>query len=124
MEIKTKKLTTSQVLELSDAVDILFEQDIKYPIDVAYKLFKLKKNLNEASEYIIDNITRVIPKLKDENSEINEDENVLYQTILNYPIEIETCGLERNELYCLDNDELRQKPEIEPSLIENLDLLF
>ena len=124
MEIKTKKLTTSQVLELSDAVDILFEQDIKYPIDVAYKLFKLKKNLNEVSEYIIDNITRVIPKLKDENTEINENEKNIYQAILNYPIEIETCGLEREEIYCLGTDELRQKPEIEPSLIEKLDLLF
>ena len=39
-----KTLTVDQALKLSDAVDALFNEHIKYQINVAYRLYQLKKN--------------------------------------------------------------------------------
>ena len=119
-----KTLNTNQVLELNDAVNILFEEEIKFPINTAYKLFKLKNNLNEISDYIINRIVELIPKLKEENPELTEEETIIYQTILNSPIEIETYNLEREQLYCLYQQNEPQTPLITPSLIEKLEPLF
>ena len=120
----TKTLTTNQVLELSDAVNTLFNENIKYPINTAYKLFKLKKDLNDVSDYIIGRVVELIPKLKEENAELSEEENIIYQTILNSPIDIETYGLECEDVYCLNEKPGPEIPVIEPSLIEKLEPLF
>ena len=124
MDKTTKTLTVDQVLKLSDAVDALFDEHIKYQINVAYRLYQLKKELNEMSEYIVERIFTVIPKLKDDNAELNDEENIIYQTILSSPIEIDTFNLTRAEIYLTNQSVSLDKPSIELHLIENLEPLF
>lgn len=124
MENNIKILTVDQALKASDAVDLLFTEHIKYKINVAYKLYQLKNELNQISEYTVNRIVELLPKLKDSNSELSESEQLLYQTILNSPIEVNIHGLTRNEVYCLNDKQDIEKPEIELSLIENLEPLF
>lgn len=124
MDKTTKTLTVDQVLKLSDAVDALFDEHIKYQINVAYRLYQLKKELNEMSEYIVERIFTVIPKLKDDNAELNDEENIIYQTILSSPIEIDTFNLTRAEIYLTNQSVSLDKPSVELHLIENLEPLF
>lgn len=124
MDKTTKTLTVDQILKLSDAVDALFDEHIKYQINVAYRLYQLKKELNEMSEYIVERIFTVIPKLKDDNAELNDEENIIYQTILSSPIEIDTFNLTRAEIYLTNQSVSLDKPSIELHLIENLEPLF
>ena len=119
-----KILTIDQALKTSDAVDVLFTEHIKYQINVAYKLYKLKKELNEISEYAVNRIMELIPKLKEDNPDLSESEQLLYQTVLSSSIEINTYGLTRDEVYCLDNDCESPKPKVELDLLENLEPLF
>lgn len=124
MNENVKILTVDQALKASDAIDELFTGHIKYQINIAYKLYQLKKTLNDISEYAVSRIIEVLPKLKENNSDLSESEQLLYQTILNSPIEVNIHGLTRNEVYCINDKQDAEKPEIELSLIENLEPLF
>lgn len=124
MDENIKILTVDQALKASDAVDELFVQHIKYQINVAYKLYQLKKELNEISEYTVKRIIELLPKLKDNKEELSENEVLLYQTILNSPIEVNLYGLTHDDVYCFNENRDTEKPEIELSLIENLEPLF
>jgi len=124
MDEKIRIITVDQALKASDTIDKLFDEHIKYPINVAYKLYQLKKELNEISEYTVKRIMEVLPKLKETNCELTENEQLLYQTILNSPIEVNIHGLTRDDVYCTTVKKEIEKPEIELNLIENLESLF
>lgn len=124
MDENIKILTIDQALKASDAIDELFEEHIKYQINVAYKLYRLKKHLNEISEYAINRIIEVLPKLKENDTELSETEQLLYQTILSSPIEVNIQGLTRDDIYCVNEKAEKEKPEIELRFIENLEPLF
>ena len=124
MEENIKILTIDQALKASDAIDELFTEHIKYQINVAYKLYQLKKELNEVSEYTVARIIEVLPKLKENDTELSENEQLLYQTILSSQIEVNVHGLTRDDVYCINEKPEVEKPEIELGLIENLEPLF
>ena len=76
------------------------------------------------SEYVVEHIFEVIPKLKEENCELNDDENIIYNSLLSSPIEINTFNLTRAEIYSENQGVGLDKPSIDLRLIENLELLF
>lgn len=119
-----KTITIDQALRLNDAVDVLFEQNIKYQINVGYRLYQLKSELNDITNYVINRMVEVIPKIKEENAELNENEQLLYQAILNSPIEIDTFGLNRDEVYMTNESGTFDKVNIELQLLENFEPLF
>lgn len=119
-----KIITVDQALKASDAIDELFTEHIKYQINVAYKLYQLKKELNEISEYTVSRVIEVLPKLKENDTELSESEQLLYQTILSSPIEVNVHGVTRDDVYCINEKTEVEKPEIELGLIENLEPLF
>lgn len=124
MDKTFKTLTVEQILKLNDAIDSLFEEHIKYQVNVAYRLYQLKKELNDMSSYVIERLFSVIPKLKEEHVELNEEENIIYQTILNSPIEVDTFNLTRAEIYLTNEDVSLDKPRVELQVIENLEPIF
>lgn len=119
-----KTITIDQALRLNDAVDVLFEQNMKYQINVGYRLYQLKSELNDITNYVINRMVEVIPKIKEENAELNENERLLYQAILNSPIEIDTFGLNRDEVYMTNESGTFDKVNIELQLLENFEPLF
>lgn len=124
MDKTMKTMTVEQALTLNDAVEALFNEHIKYQINVAYRLYQLKKELNDMSEYVIEHIIEVIPKLKEEGAELSVDEKLVYQTILNSPIEVDTFNLTRDEIYLTNEGVSLDKPSVELQLIEKLEPLF
>lgn len=119
-----KTMTVEQVLTLNDAIEALFNEHIKYQINVAYRLYQLKKELNDMSTYVIEHIIEVIPKLKEEGAELSDDEKLVYQTILNSPIDVDTYNLTRAEIYLTNEGVSLDKPSIELQLIEKLEPIF
>ena len=124
MDKTMKTMTVEQVLTLNDAIEALFNEHIKYQINVAYRLYQLKKELNDMSTYIIEHIIEVIPKLKEEGAELSDDEKLVYQTILNSPIDVDTYNLTRAEIYLTNEGVSLDKPSVELQLIEKLEPLF
>lgn len=120
----TKSMTVNQLLNLGDAVNALFEEHIKYNVNVGYRLYRLKEELNDMSSYILNRLFEVIPTLKEGNGELNDDQNLVYQAILDSPVEVETFGLTRAEIYMTDESDDLQKPLVELHFIENLEPLF
>ena len=119
-----KTMTVEQVLTLNDAIEALFNEHIKYQINVAYRLYQLKKELNDMSTYVIEHIIGVIPKLKEEGAELSDDEKLVYQTILNSPIDVDTYNLTRAEIYLTNEGVSLDKPSVELQLIEKLEPIF
>ena len=124
MDKTMKTMTVEQVLTLNDAIEALFNEHIKYQINVAYRLYQLKKELNDMSTYVIEHIIGVIPKLKEEGAELSDDEKLVYQTILNSPIDVDTYNLTRAEIYLTNEGVSLDKPSVELQLIEKLEPIF
>ena len=119
-----KSMTVNQVLKLSDAVNALFEEHVKYQVNVGYRLYQLKNELDDMSRYILDHLFALIPSLKEENVELSENENAVYQTILESSVDVETYDLTRAEIYLTNEQVDVSKPLLELCFIENLEPLF
>lgn len=124
MDKTTKTLTLNEALELNDTIDTLFGEHIKYPVNVGYKLYKLRKDLNDLSDYSINCIVELLPELKSENPQLSENDKLIYQTILNSPVEVDIHGLTREELYCYSESSGGAQPTVDLGLIEKMELLF
>jgi len=124
MEEITKTLRVEEILALNDAVEVLFQEHIKYPINVGFKLFQLKKHLNEISDYTINRMVELLPELKNEGCELSETNKMIYQVILNSLIEVNTYGITRDDIYCINETEYKNTPAVDLSIIEKLEPLF
>ena len=124
MEEITKTLRVEEILALNDAVEVLFQEHIKYPINVGFKLFQLKKHLNEISDYAINRMVELLPELKNEGCELSETNKMIYQAILNSLIEVNTYGITRDDIYCINETEYKNTPAVDLSIIEKLEPLF
>lgn len=124
MEEITKTLRVEEILALNDAVEVLFQEHIKYPINVGFKLFQLKKHLNEISDYVINRMVELLPELKNEGCELSETNKMIYQVILNSLIEVNTYGITRDDIYCINETEYKNTPAVDLSIIEKLEPLF
>lgn len=124
MEEITKTLRVEEILALNDAVEVLFQEHIKYPINVGFKLFQLKKHLNEISDYAINRMVELLPELKNEGCELSETNKMIYQVILNSLIEVNTYGITRDDIYCINETEYKNTPAVDLSIIEKLEPLF
>lgn len=124
MENTKKILTVNEILGLNDALEILFQEHIKYPINIGFKLYQLKKHLNDITEYTVNRIVELLPDLKKDDCELSDNDKLVYQVILNSEIEIDTYGITREELYCIYKNNNKNNPIIDLGIIEKLEPLF
>jgi len=124
MENNQKTLSVGEVLTLNDTINILFEEHIKYPVNIGYKLYRLKNELNEISEYSINRIVEVLPNIVENEKELSDTDKVIYQTIINSPVSIDTYGLTREDIYCVAGNSSLDNPVIDVADIGKLELLF
>lgn len=124
MENNQKTLSVGEVLTLNDTINMLFEEHIKYPVNIGYKLYRLKNELNEISEYSINRIVEVLPNIVENSKELSDVDKAIYQTIINSPVDIDTYGLTREDIYCVTGNGSLDNPMIDVADIGKLELLF
>lgn len=108
-----KKRTIYQIMLTNTIIHKLYEDQINFEINVAYKLYKLKKEFDEIEELMFDR-WRILFGDSYDIKEFNEDEILLYNSTLQ--VEIET------DLYELTIDEIikNNKTNLSISDIEHL----
>ena len=117
--MEKKVIKIEQVFILLEALEELYTQHVKYPINIAYKLNRIKNELNDIEKYTLERIAEVIPNWGDIIT-LSAEENLVYTAIMNSEIEIETYGLTKDELFTPTTND---QPVIELGKIEALNLL-
>ena len=76
-----------EAYNMLSVIEKLNKQDLKYPVSVAYKLYKLHEELSNIETFIFDRFTQIFGINIDFESLTNEQQTV-YAAILNSDIEI------------------------------------
>lgn len=113
-----KSVTINNLFNIQDLLDKLYSQHIEFDINTALKLLKIKKNVDECCKYVIERIYTAIPSLQDTCHKLDENETIIYNTILNSVIDIDNYGLTVEDL------SKYKTVLLELRLTEFLDLLF
>lgn len=105
-----------KIIKANRSLEELISQQTLYNINIAYKIYKIKKELDEIENYTFSRLNIICPNINIEN--MNENEIILYNTILNSTISIDIPILTKDEL--LSNNEIKLTVED----IENILTLF
>lgn len=110
------KIHVYKILKVNRTIETLLEQHISYPINVGYKIFQLKKELDNIEKYIIERLSMLCPNFF--TNDMTEEEKIIYETILSSEIELNNINITIEEI--TNNNEVKTTLED----IENLMLLF
>lgn len=105
-----------QVIKSNRSIELLIQQECLYNINIAYKIYKIKKELDEIESYTFNRLNLLCPNIDITN--MTEIETDLYNTILNTMIEVNIPYLTEDEL--LSSDEVKLSIDD----INNILLLF
>ena len=100
--VKKKKemkiLKVFEILDAKAAIDTLMENNEKFNLKTGFKLCQIEQRLSEMEDYIFERLFKVIDEKKIELGEMNEEEMVIYQSVMETEMEVELFGLTRDEL--------------------------
>ena len=97
-----ERLKIYEIFNCNKTLNKMFEQQNTFPISIGFKLFKIMKMFDEVEEYVFNIMEMTFEDFKFE--QMNEQENVFYNTVLNSEIELEYERI--NTLYFEDNADL------------------
>lgn len=93
-----KTLKVFEILDAKAAIDTLMENNEKFNLKIGFKLCQIEQRLSEMEDYIFERLFKVIDEKKIELGEMNEEEMVIYQSVMETEMEVELFGLTRDEL--------------------------
>ena len=91
------KRSIYQIMLANTVIHNLFNQQINYPINIAYNILKLKKELDEIEELMLERWNILFGKNYNVEK-FTEDEIILYNTTLETLVDIDIYGLTVNDL--------------------------
>ena len=97
-----KKLKIFEIFNCNRTLNKIFEQKNTFPISIGFKLFKIMKMFDEVEEYVFNIMEMTFENFKFE--QMNEEENIFYNTVLNSEIELEYERI--NASYFENNEDL------------------
>lgn len=90
-----------QIIKANRSLECLINQQIVYNINVAYKIYKLKKELDEIEFYAFDRLNMLFPNIDINN--LTDEQNIIYTSILESDIELNINYLTKEEILSEDN---------------------
>lgn len=87
-----------QIIKANGALENLVNQEILYPINVAYRLHRQKEVLDNIESYVFNRINTVFNGEDISEAIKNENKALIYDTIMDSDIEVETFGLSMDEI--------------------------
>jgi hypothetical protein len=106
-----------RIIEANRSLDKLISQDLEYPIRTAYNLIKIKRELDNSIDYVMERFGIVCGNKVDFEN-ISDEQNVILNSILSQVIEIELPEIDIEDIISVDN------VMVKPSDIENITFLF
>ena len=110
-----KEIKIYKILKINIVLERLIEQDCKYEINTSYKLYKLKKEINNIENYIFDRFYKLFNGK--ELEQLSNNERIIYNTILDSTIEINIPNISVEDI--LKNKEIKMSVQ-EIEIIEQL----
>lgn len=104
-------------IEANRSLDKLNEQNLEYPIKVAYNLIKARNELNNAIDYVMERFGIVCGNNVDFDN-ISDEHNKILNSILSQEIEIDLPDIDIEDIISTDN------VSVLTSDVENLIFLF
>lgn len=89
-----------EIIKVNRSLDVLIKQQLLYPINIAYKIYQLKKDLDEIENYVFERFSLIYPNAN--LLDLKEDESVVYNTLLTSSIEINSNITKEELLICDD----------------------
>lgn len=77
-----------QAFQLGNVLDKLISQQLAYPLSVAYRLYKVLNNVNQAEDFALKRIEMVMGH-EISFEDMNENEKKLYAMVMDSDIDIE-----------------------------------
>lgn len=96
-----------QVIKSNRSLDVLISQQGLYNINIAYKLYKVKKELDDIENYAFERLSSICPNIDLNN--LSDNELLIYNNIINSQIELNIPILTEDEL--LSSDEIKLSVE-------------
>ncbi len=97
-----KRLKVYEILDIKSAIDTLMENNDKFTIDVGFRICQFERHLTEIEDYVFERLFKVIDEKKIEFGEMNEEEMIIYQSVMETEMTIETFDLKKDDLKCSD----------------------
>lgn len=94
MAMREVCVTASQLLRASDALDEMTAQDLKFPLDVAYRLLIMRRSVSEAEEYVMERMGRIV----DIGGELTDEEKVIADAVMSTQIRLEIPSVKVSEV--------------------------
>lgn len=110
-------LKVSELFEINEALSKLLSQDKEYPINIGYDIYRVKKNLDDIESYVVNRLCMVLDNERMSKNELTNEEMLVYDTVMNSDVEIETFKIEKEKLFDNNNVKLTVK---EVGLIDRL----
>lgn len=100
------ELKISDIFQIDSSLDKLIDLKIDYPINLSFALYKKSKELKEIATYVYAKIKTVINEEHISKNELTAEENIIYTSIMDNPIEIEPINYELSSLLLDENIKL------------------
>lgn len=92
-----KEKSIYEIILCNNIIYKLFKQQIHYTVNIAYKILKLKKTLDEIETLMRDRWSILFGKDYD-TEKFSKDEIIVYNTTLSATVNIDTYGLTINDI--------------------------
>ena len=95
MALREVCLTAGQIFEASDALEAIRGQDLKFQVDVAYRLHRIWMAVEDAEKYLIERIGQTVGMDRDE---LTDEEIALTNVIMAAQIRLDVPSVKVEEL--------------------------
>jgi len=93
-----KIMAANDVFEVEKALDVVMEEHLKLPLNLALKLVKIKREVSETASYIASRVVEIIPKIGGAGvNELTDQEKFLYSGVMASQVEVDTHGLAESD---------------------------
>lgn len=95
-----------QIIKANIVFDKLIKQQIGFEINVAYRIYKLKKELDEIEEFVMDRLTMLLGDGYDLEN-LDNNEKILYEALMMDEMKINVYELNINDIINVDGVKLQ-----------------
>lgn len=93
-----KVMTANDVFEVEKALNVVMEEHLKLPLNLALKLVRIKNELSETTAYIATRIVDIIPKIGNQDrTELTDQEKFLYSSVMSSQVEVDNHDITEND---------------------------
>lgn len=98
-----KKITVGEAMMLNNIIYKLIEQQIHYPINIAYKIYKLKQVFDDVENIMMARWNSLLGENFDMDN-LTDEQYAIYAATISADIDVDLMGLTVDEL--VDNDKV------------------